>query len=165
MKKTTSKIQKSKKEIGEKIKPEIETVQEITKEPVKDAGQFIQATGKRKTAVAQIKFFPQGEGQILINGKKLEDYFPYFEWREIVKQPLILTNFNNFHILVKVQGGGVRAQAEAIRLGISWALAEFYPDFKRVLKPAGLLSRDARIKERKKPGLKRARRAPQWQKR
>jgi small subunit ribosomal protein S9 len=128
--------------------------------------QFILTVGKRKTAVAQVKFYPQGKGQILINKKNLEDYFPFFSWQEIVKEPLVATNFlNKGDFIVKVEGGGTKAQAEAIRLGIARALVSFNPDFRKILKPLGLLRRDPRIKERKKPGLKRARRAPQWQKR
>ena len=127
--------------------------------------EFIQATGRRKTAVAQIRFFPNGSGKILINQKKVEDYFPYFVWQKNVYDPLRLTNFKNGDFIIKVTGGGVNAQAEAIRLGISRALVKYNPEFKKILKSAGFLTRDSREKERKKPGLKRARRAPQWQKR
>jgi small subunit ribosomal protein S9 len=127
--------------------------------------EFIQATGRRKTAVAQIRFFPNGSGKILINQKKVEDYFPYFVWQKNVYDPLELTNFKNGDFIIKVTGGGINAQAEAIRLGISRALVKYNPDFKKILKSAGFLTRDPREKERKKPGLKRARRAPQWQKR
>jgi len=127
--------------------------------------EVLTATGKRKTAVAQIKLYPKGDNQILVNGKKLEEYFPYFFWQEIVKSPLNLVNLNNYRIIVKIGGGGTNAQAEAIRLGISRALVKLNSDYRSILKKAKFLTRDARIKERKKPGLKRARRAPQWQKR
>lgn len=134
--------------------------------PIKSQESFILATGKRKTAVARIKMVLGGHGQIVINGKKPEEYFPYFEWQKLIEQPLVLTNLKNkYNLFIKLNGGGVRAQAEAVRLGISRALVKINHDWRKTLKPAGLLSRDARKKERKKPGLKRARRAPQWRKR
>jgi small subunit ribosomal protein S9 len=126
---------------------------------------FFMATGKRKSAVAQVKLYPQGDNQILINNKPLEKYFPYFTWQEIVKSPLTLLNFKDYKIVIKVNGGGVNAQAEAIRLGISRALVKMNHDFRPILKKVKFLTRIAKVKERKKPGLKRARRAPQWQKR
>lgn len=126
---------------------------------------FFMATGKRKSAVARVKFYPQGNGQILVNSKPLEKYFPYFIWQEVVKSPFSLLNLKDYKVVVKVGGGGINAQAEAIRLGISRALIKMNRNFRPVLKKAKFLTRDARIKERKKPGLKRARRAPQWQKR
>ncbi|MGB9680712.1 MAG: 30S ribosomal protein S9 [Patescibacteria group bacterium] len=135
-------------------------------EQIEKKQPVIWATGKRKTAVAQIKLAPNGQGQIFINNRNLEEYFPYFEWQDIVKQPLILTNLENkIDLFIKLNGGGVKAQAEAVRLGISRAIVKFNPEFRKILKSEGFLRRDARIKERKKPGLKRARRAPQWQKR
>ncbi len=148
--------------------------QEILRKPIipqeerKDRGLkevFFMATGKRKTAVAQIKFYPKGKREIFINNKILEEYFPYFVWQEIIKGPISLTGLKDYKIAVKVEGGGTKAQAEAIRLGISRALVKINPEFKSTLKKVKFLTRDARVKERKKPGLKRARRAPQWQKR
>lgn len=135
----------------------------ITEEIKKD---YIFATGKRKTAVAQIRFDPNYSGkEITINKKSVEEFFPFFTWQQIVYSPLEATNLKNYKIIIKVKGGGVKAQAESIRLGISRALIEYNPEFRKILKPLGFLKRDSRIKERKKPGLKRARRAPQWQKR
>jgi len=127
---------------------------------------FFQATGKRKTAIAQVRLFPQGKGLILINGKKIDQYFSTFSEQKEVLSPLDLTGQRDrVDLEVKVSGGGIHGQAEALRLGISRALIFANPEFRKILKPAGFLTRDARIKERKKPGLKRARRAPQWQKR
>lgn len=134
--------------------------------PAQSTQQVILATGKRKSAIAQVKLLSPGRGQIFVNKKMLNQYFPYFEWQKIVEQPLDLVNQKDkIDIVAKLSGGGVRAQAEALRLGISKSLIQFNPDFRKILKPKGLLTRDSRKKERKKPGLKRARRAPQWQKR
>lgn len=151
-----------------KTEPEVKT--EIKPEPTlvknkKEKRDFISITGKRKSAIAQIKFFKNGNGKIIINNKDLKDYFPYSAWQKIIFAPLELTTFKNYEIEVKVKGGGIKAQAESIRLGIAKALNQLNQEFRKILKPVGFLSRDARIKERKKPGLKRARRAPQWSKR
>lgn len=132
---------------------------------IKKKGNFFLATGKRKTAIAQVKLIPQGKGEIIINQKDYRKYFPYFVWQKKILDPLKLTSLEKGDVIVRVKGGGMNAQAESIRLGISRALIKYNPEFRKILKPVGFLSRDARIKERKKPGLKRARRAPQWQKR
>lgn len=132
---------------------------------IKKEGNFFLATGKRKTAIAQVKLIPQGKGEITINQKDYRKYFPYFVWQKKILDPLKLTSLEKGDVIVRVKGGGMNAQAESIRLGISRALIKYNPEFRKILKPVGFLSRDARIKERKKPGLKRARRAPQWQKR
>ncbi|MGB9743139.1 MAG: 30S ribosomal protein S9 [Minisyncoccales bacterium] len=133
---------------------------------------YYEGTGRRKTAVALVRLFPQKstngrpENSIIINEKPLEKYFPLKEWQDIVLAPLILMNcLNQFRISVKIKGGGVSSQAEAVRHGVSRALVLFNPDFRKKLKEAGYLKRDPRMRERKKFGLKRARRAPQWQKR
>ncbi|MBU4369804.1 30S ribosomal protein S9 [Patescibacteria group bacterium] len=124
------------------------------------------ATGKRKTAVAQVQFFPKGKGNISINKKTVKEYFPVFDLFQIVLSPLKLLNQEKvFDFRIKVHGGGMKSQAEAARLGIARALVVFNPEWRKELKSAGFLRRDARKKERKKPGLKRARRAPQWAKR
>jgi small subunit ribosomal protein S9 len=128
--------------------------------------KYFQSTGRRKTAVANVKIFLDDGGKILINGKELKEYFSYPFLQNIVLSPLEIVKLQNkFKILVEVKGGGKNSQAEAIRHGIARALVKFNSDFKRKLKKAGFLKRDPRMKERKKPGLKRARRAPQWQKR
>jgi small subunit ribosomal protein S9 len=128
--------------------------------------KYFQSTGRRKTAVANVKIFLDDGGKILINGKELKEYFSSPFLQNIVLSPLEIVKLQNkFKILVEVKGGGKNSQAEAIRHGIARALVKFNSDFKRKLKKAGFLKRDPRMKERKKPGLKRARRAPQWQKR
>ncbi len=124
------------------------------------------AVGRRKSAVARIRFFEKGTGAFQINGQGHDAYFPTFELKKIVRDPLELTKVGTeSDFLVKVNGGGKRGQAEAVRLGISRVLVKFQPDLRTTLKRAGFLTRDPRVKERKKYGLKRARRAPQWQKR
>ncbi len=122
-------------------------------------------TGRRKSAVARVILRP-GKGEILVNGRKFEEYIPSGLARLDVSQPLVLTaNENTFDISVNVQGGGLIGQAGAIRLGITRALLEVNPEYRKILKPAGLITRDPRVKERKKYGLKKARRAPQFSKR
>ncbi len=137
---------------------------EVKKSVIKSDVLF--ATGKRKTAIAQIQFFPQGHGKILVNGKTIKEYFPVFELQELILSPLkLLKKEKEVDLKVKVRGGGVHSQAEAVRLGISRILVSLNPEQRKELKMAGFLRRDSRVKERKKPGLKRARRAPQWAKR
>ncbi|MBN2504177.1 MAG: 30S ribosomal protein S9 [Bacilli bacterium] len=122
-------------------------------------------TGRRKSAVARVILRP-GKGNILVNGRSLVDYIPSALARLDVQQPLVLTaNENTFDISVNVNGGGLIGQAGAIRLGITRALLEVNPEYRKILKPAGLITRDPRIKERKKYGLRGARRAPQFSKR
>jgi small subunit ribosomal protein S9 len=128
--------------------------------------KFWQGVGRRKTAVAVVKIFKEKEGSFLVNEKPLEKYFPLFEQQKTAKAPLELLKLENkFKVSALVNGGGLVAQAEAIRLGLARALVSFKEEFRKKLKKAGFLKRDPRVKERKKPGLKRARRAPQWQKR
>ena len=122
-------------------------------------------TGRRKSSVARV-YLRSGKGTITINGRAFEDYIPSAAVRLDVLQPLELTETTDkFDILVNVQGGGTTGQAGAIRLGITRALMEANADYRQVLKPAGLVTRDPRAKERKKYGLKKARRAPQFSKR
>lgn len=122
-------------------------------------------TGRRKSSVARV-YLRAGKGNITINGRTFEDYIPSAAVRLDVLQPLELTETTEkFDILVNVFGGGTTGQAGAIRLGITRALMEVNPDYRAVLKPAGMVTRDSRAKERKKYGLKKARRAPQFSKR
>jgi len=123
------------------------------------------AVGRRKSSIARVKLFVKGKGDITINGKKSQEYLPDYILQEIINAPLKLVNLAKADVIVVVTGGGKRGQAEAIRLAISRALIKSDKDLRKTLKVAGFLHRDPRIKERKKPGLKRARRAPQWQKR
>lgn len=128
--------------------------------------KYIATVGRRKTAVARIRRHTEGTGTITINGMPLDSYFNQEELREIVRSPLMLVDpENRVDYTVKVHGGGSHSQAEAIRHGLARALIIFDKTWRVTLKRAGWLKRDARVKERKKPGLKRARRAPQWQKR
>jgi small subunit ribosomal protein S9 len=122
-------------------------------------------TGRRKSSVARVRLVP-GEGRIIVNGRDIRDYVPYESLVEVVKQPLVLTEtLGSYDVLVNVKGGGFSGQAGAIRHGIARALLQVDPEYRQTLKRAGLLTRDARMKERKKYGLKGARRAPQFSKR
>jgi small subunit ribosomal protein S9 len=127
--------------------------------------QYFYASGKRKTAIAKVKLFQGGTGKVSVNDKALKEYFAGIDQENAVS-PLRLTGMKGiFDVEVYLQGGGKSSQSDAMRHGISRALTLASPDTRTELKRAGFLRRDARIKERKKPGLKRARRAPQWQKR
>ena len=122
-------------------------------------------TGRRKTSVARVRLVP-GEGNIVVNGRELGEYFGRKTLELIVKQPLNLTNtLAQYNVVAKVEGGGPSGQAGAIRHGISRALIKANPELRPELKKAGFLTRDPRMKERKKYGLKAARRAPQFSKR
>jgi len=122
-------------------------------------------TGRRKSSVARVRLVP-GEGNIIINGRSLDDYFGLETLKVITKQPLVLTGTENkFDVYVNVVGGGFTGQAGAIRHGIARALLKADEELRSVLKKAGFLTRDPRMKERKKYGLKKARRAPQFSKR
>ena len=123
-------------------------------------------TGRRKKAIARVRLLPEGSGNITINKKSLDEYFGLDTLKYIVKQPLELTgNTAKYDVIVNVKGGGFTGQAGAIRHGISRALVLADADTKAELKKAGFLTRDPRAKERKKYGLKKARRAPQFSKR
>lgn len=122
-------------------------------------------TGKRKTAIARVKLLPGG-GNMIVNDKPLQEAFPDEPLREVIFQPLKVTNtLEKFSLAAKVEGGGIAGQAAALRHGIARALVHSDEGLKTVLRQYGLLTRDARIKERKKYGLKRARKAPQYTKR
>ncbi len=129
--------------------------------------EYLAAIGRRKEATAQVRLWlNKKEGVIKVNDKNLNDYFPIFEFQKIVHDPMnLVKEAVNYNFTIKTSGGGVRGQAEAIRLGISRALVLLNKDYKPILKKAGFMTRDSRMKERKKPGLKGARRAPQWAKR
>ncbi len=128
--------------------------------------RYYYAVGRRKSSTAQVRLFPESGGMVTVNEKLLSKYFPWIELQEVVIAPLVITGLlQDFTVSARVLGGGVRGQTEAIRLGIARALLKYNPELRQALKPHGLLTRNSREKERKKPGLKRARRAPQWQKR
>ena len=127
---------------------------------------YLYGTGRRKSSVARVHLFPNGTGSITINGRDIEEYFGLDTLKMVVRQPLELTKAGgDMDILVNVTGGGLSGQAGAIRHGISRALIKANPDLRDALKKAGFLTRDPRMKERKKYGLKAARRAPQFSKR
>ena len=128
-------------------------------------GKYIRAIGKRKTASARVRLYRKGNGAVIVNGVKIKDYFTA-DQITILKQPLKLTgHLRDFNFSIIVKGGSKKTQSEAARHGIALALAGMEKDLKPSLKAKGWLTRDARKKERKKPGLKKARRAPQWSKR
>jgi len=127
--------------------------------------EYIEAIGRRKTATARVRLYP-GTGEIVVNDLPGDVYFGRALDRMLLRQPLTLTGTEStYNISVHVNGGGDNGQAAAVRLGIARALCEYDINLRPVLKSAGFLTRDARAKERKKPGLKRARKAPQYTKR
>ena len=127
---------------------------------------YMYGTGRRKSSVARVHLYPNGTGAITINGRDIEEYFGLDTLKLIVRQPLVTTGtLGKVDIEATVSGGGVTGQAGAIRHGISRALLQNGEDMRPVLKKAGFLTRDPRMKERKKYGLKAARRAPQFSKR
>ncbi len=138
-----------------------------TKEIIKTSmkGKYVETVGRRKESVARVRGFEKEEG-IIINGKDLTQYFPNPDLQETLVQPLKITDkLGKIGISIKVLGGGLTGQAEAARLGISRLLDKLYPDTHTTLKLEGFLTRDPRMVERKKFGLHKARRAPQWRKR
>ena len=137
-----------------------------TKKTTKKKVQFW-GTGRRKHAVARVRLIPEGEGNIIINKKTIDEYFGGLEIvKSIVRQPPTLTDTTGaYDVYVNVAGGGYNGQAGAIRHGIARALVEAQPELKPAIKAAGYLTRDPRMKERKKYGLKKARKAPQFSKR
>ena len=141
--------------------------------PNQDA-RYIEGIGRRKTAVARVRLYPSGtlgggtssEPTFFVNHKPSAEYFPMIAQRGFLRQPFVATGTTGaFDVSVMVRGGGPLAQAAAVRLGIARALVKHTATFRSVLRSTDLLTRDPRKKERKKPGLRRARRAPQWQKR
>lgn len=128
--------------------------------------QYIEAIGRRKEAVARVRLHHGGSGKLSINERPLESYLPVAILQQIVLSPFEQTGTQGvFDVTVKVDGGGIHGQADAVRLGISRALVDFNPEYRTSLKKLGFLSRDARVRERKKFGRKSARRSPQWSKR
>jgi small subunit ribosomal protein S9 len=126
---------------------------------------LVQSTGRRKQAIARVRIRP-GSGKIVVNGKPIEEYFPSETYRMVLGEPLATTSTNEvYDVDATIVGGGVAGQAGALRLGIARGLVELDPEVRITLKRAGLLTRDAREKESKKYGLKKARKAPQYSKR
>jgi len=130
-----------------------------------DKQTYFHGTGRRKTAVAQVRLL-SGNGAIIINGTPYEELFPYIEHQRTILQPLMVTeNLGKYNAVVKVNGGGISGQSGAISHGIARALVRADENLRPILRQNGLLTRDPRVKERKKPGLRRARKAPQYTKR
>lgn len=143
----------------------------LLEEKIAKPKKYYEAVGRRKTAIARVRLFTikpleEDKGKIIVNGKAYEEYFTLLDLQQVAEASLRkLKSLNRFEIVARVAGGGIRSQAEALRHGIARALIKFNIDFRKKLKRAGYLKRDPRMKERKKYGLKAARRAPQWQKR
>ncbi len=133
----------------------------------KDERPYIFSVGKRKTAVACVKLFPKGKGEILVNGRKLREYFCVGKDVSSFLAPLkaIDASEKDYDLVIKIVGGGISAGAEACQLGLARALVKEDENRRGALRKVGFLTRDGRKKERNKPGLKRARRSPQWSKR
>jgi small subunit ribosomal protein S9 len=130
------------------------------------AMEYYEGVGRRKAATARVRLYPGGEGNIVINDRPLDDYFRRGMDVILLRKPLEVTDMaDRFDVSVLVEGGGVRGQAGAVQLGIARALLEVDPELRPPLRQGGYLTRDARVKERKKPGLKKARKAPQYTKR
>ncbi len=143
-----------------------------TKAPKEKKKKYFEAVGKRKTATARVRLFTSNpsqsaiEGNLIINNKPYKEFFPSIELQKIIEAPLErLKSLGRFRATVKVKGGGIRGQAEAIRHGLARTLILFDSNFRKKLKKLGYLTRDSRKTERKKFGLKKARKGPQWSKR
>lgn len=174
-KKTTTEkeLKPRKKAVTKKAEKPKEVAVEVAEEKQAEAKskRYYQGIGRRKTAVAQVRLFtvkPFEEelGKITVNDKPYKEYFPRIDHQQAVEAALRkIKSLNRFEVFAKVGGGGITAQAEAIRHGIARALVDFNLDFRKKLKRSSYLRRDPRMKERRKFGLKKARRAPQWSKR
>lgn len=148
-----------------------EKVEKETKTGAESKKKYFSAVGRRKTSVARVRLFEESKGassaeNITVNEKKLKEYFPLAELQDIVVAPLeAVGEKKGFSASVRAAGGGIRGQAEATRLGIARSLVKYDESLRKSLRDMGYLTRDSRIVERKKSGLKKARRAPQWKKR
>lgn len=150
---------------GEAAKKRPAPATDKKKEIVKKPDRYFEAVGRRKSAIARVRLFTKA-GDFAVNERPHETYFSTFSLRKTAEDALErMKLLGRFKISVRVEGGGVHAQAEAIRHGLARCLVKFNPDFRKRLRRVGFLTRDPRVKERKKPGLKKARRAPQWRKR
>ena len=164
-KKTTKRTTKKAEETAEVAAEKKTPAKKTTKKATKTAVQEFLGTGKRKTSVARVRL-TTGSGNITVNGKDMKEYFVIESLIADAKQPLVLTELlNSVDIRANIYGGGIAGQAGALRHGITKALIEFKPELRAELKKAGFVTRDARKKERKKYGLKKARKAPQFSKR
>ena len=139
----------------------------INENDFKDLGdKYFEGTGRGKTSVARVRLYTKGDKDILVNDVDYKEYFKIADHQLIILDSLEkMKSIGRFRVVATVKGGGIHSQAEAIRHGIARALVEFNPDYRKRLRKANFLTRDSRMKERKKFGLKRARKAPQWSKR
>lgn len=168
--KKTATIASKKAVVKVKKKPVVAKIAKVSDneqmENIKISDRYIETIGRRKTASARTRMYTKGDRKIIVNKKEYKEYFPTLDLQKTVLSSLDKMNLlDKFKIEVRVKGGGIFAQAEAIRHGIARALVEINPNFRKRLKKVGYLTRDSRMRERKKFGLKRARRAPQWRKR
>jgi small subunit ribosomal protein S9 len=147
-------------------KVEKKEIEKVKEEKPKEKEKYLEAVGRRKTAIARVRLYTKGEREFLVNQRPLEKYFPNSDLQKIARDSLEkMKCADKFRVSTLVKGGGISSQAEAIRHSIARALVLFNPDFRKRLRRAGFLTRDQRARERKKFGLKRARKAPQWAKR
>lgn len=158
----TTKKETTKKPAARKPKAEA-----VKKAPVHEAtGEYLYALGRRKSGTAQVRVYLKGSGKVVVNGKPMTEYFPVNDLQDAIMVPLKAVGINETaDVVAQAKGGGIRGQADAVKLGISRALLVHNPDLRATLKPLGVLTRDPREKERKKYGLKKARKSPQWAKR
>jgi len=151
--------------MAEEIVKEVKAKKSTKKIPANKTVEFT-ATGRRKNSIARVRIIPNGKGQFTINKKHIDEYFNLGVYKLVANQPFEVTNtMGKYDVIVNVNGGGLSGQAGAIRHGIARALVKADESLKAEIKKAGFLTRDARVKERKKPGLKKARKAPQFRKR
>lgn len=151
--------------MAEEIVKEVKAKKSTKKIPANKTVEFT-ATGRRKNSIARVRIIPNGKGQFTINKKHIDEYFNLGVYKLVANQPFEVTNtMGKYDVIVNVNGGGLSGQAGAIRHGIARALVKAEESLKAEIKKAGFLTRDARVKERKKPGLKKARKAPQFRKR
>ncbi|MDD3386537.1 MAG: 30S ribosomal protein S9 [Candidatus Pacebacteria bacterium] len=139
----------------------------VNEDDFKDLGdRYFEGTGRRKTSIARVRLYTKGNKEIKVNDVDYKEYFDTPTLQSIVLDSLdTMKSLDRFRVVVVVRGGGINSQAESVRHGIARALVVFNPDYRKRLRKAGFLTRDSRMKERKKFGLKRARKAPQWSKR
>lgn len=169
---TKTKTKKNRQVIAKKITKKTKAKKITKKTPLKKEKEldkeqkYFEAVGRRKTSIARVRLFTQGKKEILINNKPYKVYFPILSLQKDIEAPFEKLNcLDKFSTSIRVKGGGIFSQAGACRHGLSRALVLLNPYFRKRLKKAGFLTRDSRMRERKKFGLKRARRAPQWSKR
>ena len=147
-------------------KEQVKTTKKVTKKIPANKNVEYSATGRRKDSIARVRLIPNGKGQFVINKKNIEEYFNLGVYRLVANQPFEVTEtMGKFDVIANVHGGGLSGQAGAIRHAVARALVKADEAFKAEIKKAGFLTRDARVKERKKYGLKKARKAPQFRKR